>query len=693
MFKARDSKQQGRLSSIAGVAAALLAGSAPLANSAHAQTTASLDAATIATYRARLADNERASAALLPAAPLTGVVPVPVLETIVQWDRLRREAYQGEFAEYAAFLASHADWPQAGTIRRLAERRISDATPAGATLRHFRNQPPITADGKWRYANALADAGQGATAASWARDAWDSAGLDEAAEARLLARFGDQLRAQDHVSRMDRLLWADRTTPAARMLPRVDTDTRLWALARIALRRSSPDVQARLGVVPGRLRRETGLMNDEARWLLRSGRESESHALLAAGGAMPLVAGGGLTSATESWLKTRLEIGRSLWRAGNNSQARAVLASHGLDANVMATRSLAERAAYLDVEWLAGWLALRRLGQPANALVHFRNARAATQSPISQARADYWAGRAADAAGQTQAARQYFAAAATHPDYFYGQLATERLGQRLSLAAAPLPQPDANAAGNLRAETRVRAAFALADIDRARQSLFLKHLADTVDTPARAALVAGLAAPLGRPDVGVNAAKAARGTAGLALLSVSFPVLPLPDTLAGNAAIIHAITRQESQFDRTARSSANALGLMQLVPATAAEQASKSGLPTSPAARLTEDPVWNVTLGSAYITRLRGANDGSMPMAVAAYNAGPGNLRRFVTQLGTPGSDDVVDWIESLPFAETRNYVQRVLENAVVYETLYPRMAVTRGPNRLSEWLGKTAPG
>jgi soluble lytic murein transglycosylase len=272
-------------------------------------------------------------------------------------------------------------------------------------------------------------------------------------------------------------------------------------------------------------------------------------------------------------------------------------------------------------------------------------------------------------------------------------LASERIGRPVQLLAAPLPPADAITAGNFRAEPRVRAAIALAQIDRGRQTIFLRQLADTAETPARAALVASLADPLGRPDVGVNAAKGVRDAAGLTLLSASFPILQLPADLLPNFAIIHAITRQESQFDRTARSSANALGMMQLVPATAAEQAQKLGLPASPATRLTEDPVWNVTLGSAYISRMRASFGGSMPLAVASYNAGPGNVRRFITQLGRPEEGDVIDWIESIPFAETRNYVQRVLENAVVYETLYPQHATTRGPNRLSEWLGKTTPG
>ena len=659
-----------------------------LAAAAPAQTA---DPASIARYRARLADHDSGQFAGLAASPLTGGAAVPILDDVVLWDRLRRETYKAGFAEYAAFLNGHADWPAASTIRRLAERSITDDTPGDAIIRHFSRLAPITAEGKYRHAMALATAGQPA-AASWARDAWDSAGLDETQETAVLARFGDRLSQADHAARMDRLLWADRITPAGRMLPRVDTDTRLWALARIALKRGAPDVQARLGVVPARLRRESGLILDEAQWLIRAGRAAEGHELLADGGALARVPGlPGL--GTESWLKARLDIGRGLWRVGKPDLARRVLAGHGLDATAMQRQPVAERSLFLDSEWLAGWLALRKLNQPSAALAHFRAARAVAQAPISQARADYWAGRAADAAGQRDLARQFYTAAARHPDYFYGQLASEQLGQPLALTATPMAVPDAAAAANFRASSRVRAVFALADVDRARQTIFLKQLADTAQSPEQARLVAGLAGPLARPDAGVHAGKAARGTAELSMLAASFPVLPLPETLTPRFAIIHAITRQESQFDRTARSSANALGLMQLVPATAAEQAQKMGLSPSPASRLTEDPVWNVTLGSGFIQRLRTAYGGSAPLAVAAYNAGPGNLRRFLAMNGDPKDGDMIDWIESIPFAETRNYVQRVLENAVVYETLYPARAATQGPNRLSEWLGKTTPG
>jgi soluble lytic murein transglycosylase len=684
MISARDRSRWPFLSSI--VALCLCLPSLPAA----AQTP---DAAAVARYRALLANNEAGRPALLPAAPLTGGQAVAILDDVVMWDRLRRPSARAAFADYAAFLPRHLDWPQAITLRRLAERAITDDTPADAIVRHFTAVAPVTPEGHWRFAEALASSGRTAEAATQARAAWDSGGLDDTQEARLFTRFGGQLRPQDHLGRLDQLLWADRTTLAGRMLTRVDTDTRLWALARIAVRRGAPDAAARLGVVPARLRREAGLLLDEAKWLMKSGRADEAHALLTSGTATPLEAGGRVTTSPQRWLTERLAIGRALWRDGKPETARAVLAGHQLSVAIVADRPVSERALFLDTEWLAGWLALRRLNQPAQALAHFRNARAVAQTPISQSRGDYWSGRAAEAAGQAEAAKGFHAAAAAHPDYFYGQLATERLGRPLALAAPPLPATDAATLASLRAEPLLRAAIALGPVDRDRQTIFLRHIAARADSGERAARLAALAAPLDRLDLGVNAAKSARDVAGLSLLSASFPVLPLPASLNGQFAIIHAITRQESQFDRGARSSANARGMMQLLPATAAEQAGKMGLPASSADRLTEDPVWNVTLGGGFIQRLRGAYGGSAPLAVAAYNAGPGNVRRFLAQIGDPRTSDPIDWIESIPFSETRNYVQRVLENAVVYETLHPEKAETRPPNRLSQWLGKANPG
>ena len=251
-----------------------------------------------------------------------------------------------------------------------------------------------------------------------------------------------------------------------------------------------------------------------------------------------------------------------------------------------------------------------------------------------------------------------------------------------------------HAAEGSRNHTLNRAAFALGDLgDRNRQAIFLRQIADRAANLGEQAQVAALATPLGRPDLGVFAGKAARGTGELALLDVAFPVLDLPASLSRDFSMIHAITRQESQFDRTIMSSANAQGLMQLLPSTAAEQAGKLGLPAS-SARLTSDPTYNVTLGSAYFNRLKNNFAGSHVLAVAGYNAGPGNVRKFLTANGDPRTgEDVIDWIEAIPLSETRNYVQRVLENAVVYDLLHPQTSTMPTTNRLSAYLGKRMPG
>jgi len=403
----------------------------------------------------------------------------------------------------------------------------------------------------------------------------------------------------------------------------------------------------------------------------------------------------------QAWMGTRLDFGRAAWRAGDPATAYAILAGHNsyADGTDLAAQPLGERIVFVEVEWLAGWLALRKLNRPLDAAAHFRRVTEAARTPISQSRGDYWTGRALEAAGRAEAARAAYASAALHPDYFYGQLSHEKLGRSISIKAAPVPALSADRMSTFRAEPLVRALEAVTALeDRELQSMFMRRLVARAQTPEEHALVAGLTERLGRRDLGVLAGKGLRGmgeaagpyAAGIPLFAAAWPVLPLPESLNERRVIIHAIARQESLFDRTARSRANALGLMQLLPATAAETARKIGLSPS-TAQLTTDPNYNVRLGSEYFLRMRDSF-GSDVLAVAAYNAGPGNARKFIAQNGDPrlADVDVIDWIEAIPFSETRNYVQRVLENAVVYESQFGE---ARGPAPLSRWLGKSVPG
>ena len=680
------------MSSILAKLAPGLLGLALLAGPATAQ----ISDAARTVYRARLADNAAGRFTGMAASPLTSVASIPILDSIVTWDRLRRDSYKAGFAEYSAFLREHPDFPQSLAIRRLAEKAMTADVPPLDRLAYFQSFAPLSAAAKLRLAEALLAQGRRNEANDVARDAWDSAGLDIDTEKALIEGFESALRPEDHLSRTERLLWNGQITAAGRLLPRLSMDRRLWMLARIATRGNSPDAAARLNGVPDALRNDPGLLRDEALWHRTNNRLADAHRLLINARPVP-----GSVFDPQQWMATKLDFGRAAWRAGDHAMAYALLANHNSHApgTAIAARSLSERQVYVDLEWLAGWLTLRKLERPTDAIQHFRNVRTAAQTPLSQSRGDYWTGRALEAAGQPSEAKAAYEAATRHPDYFYGQLAFERLGRRHTLRTVEVPQPDANTQSTFRARPLVRAIQALGELeDRDRQRLFLLALLNSARTPAEHGMVATLAGPLGRLDLGVNAAKALRGLgdngmgagAGIPLFEAGWPLLPLPDSLAERRIIIHAITRQESQFDRTARSPANARGLMQLLPATAAETATKLGLPVS-TERLFTDPVYNVTLGSEYFLRMR-ASFGSDMLAVSAYNAGPGNTRKFIAQNGDPRAPDVdvIDWIEAIPFSETRNYVHRVLENAVIYEA---RLGLPQTMTPLSRWLGKSNPG
>jgi soluble lytic murein transglycosylase len=670
----------GRLSSRAIVAAAL----ALLAQPAAAE----LSDAARAYYQARLADSAAGRFDAVSAAPLLNVPHDPVLDDVLRWDRLRRDSYAGTFPEYWGLLRARPDWPQAVLIRRQAEKAIDATVSPADRLAYFKQFPPLSALAKLRLAEALQASGRGAEAAQAARDAWDSAGLDADGETQLLAQFAPAITPDDDVARADRLLWSNQTTAAQRLLTRLPMDRKLWLLTRLAYRTGASDAPNRLAGMPASLRDDPGLLLERALWLRRQGSLAEARRLLAD---TPVAPGTPLDA--EIWLKTRLDFARAAWRDGDSETAYRILARNAAFplGRPLTERTLGERQAFVETEWLAGWLALRKLNRPAGAIAHFQNVRSAAQTPLTQSRADYWTGRAAEAAGRREEARAAYEAAAAHPDYFYGQLATEALKRPLVLVRGqPAPVDPARLAA-FRQDGLVLAAQRLGELgDRSRQTLFLRAIADRAQSPEDYALAASLVQPLGRPDLGVMLGKAARADGELAMVDLAYPQLALPPNLASGWSMTHAIARQESQFDRAAVSAAGARGLMQLLPGTAAEQAAKLGLPYS-LSQLTDDTVYNATIGSAYLARLRDNFDGSHVLAVAAYNAGPGNARKFIAANGDPRSAgvDTIDWIETIPISETRNYVQRVLENAVVYDLLRPQTALSPPKDRLSWYLGR----
>lgn len=608
-----------------------------------------------------------------------------LVDAIVTWDRLRRDNYRPTFSELTAFLAANPGWPLESPIRARAERSVDATTPMAARIAHFARFAPRTGGGMFRLAEALAATGRGTEAAAWARRAWGAADLPMPLEAELLARFAPALTPGDHANRADALLWARNPAGAARLLPLLAPDARLWAAARIAHQTG----QGADAAVPPAFANDPGLLIDRARALLKRGDTVGAWQGVAATAVAP-----GTARDPVAWMRFRLGLARDAEKAGAFDIAYRIAAGHNAFAmgRALNDRGLAERDAFTDIEWLAGWVALHDLARPADALRHFARYQAGAKTPTTRAKGLYWAARAAEAAGDAAQARRFLSEAGEAPEAFYGQLALERLGVSPRLALGPAPTVSTAERALFDGRPIVAAARALGEIGaRDRQTSFLRALAAGSATLTDRRLIADLGARIGRPDLGVIVGRLARAE-GEPLTGAMFPRLA-PGVADELWSIAHAITRQETQFDRAAVSAAGARGLMQLMPATAREQAMKVGLPFE-LKRLTDDEAYNVTLGADYYRRLLAQWGGSHVLAVASYNAGAGNVRRWVGLNGDPRAGvEPIAWIEAIPFAETRSYVQRVLENAVVYDAVRGSAARTPELNRLSHYLGKATPG
>ncbi len=630
------------------------------------------------------------------AAPATSVQPVaaanPMAVPLAQWNSLRR-IDNLPFASYANFLAVYEDWPGEASIRRNAERAIRpDVDSASAIITFFRKYPPQSPSAWLRYAEALDEQDRSFEAVDAARKSWIGGALSTEDESRLLTRLGSALRLDAHDARMDPLLWARSTAVAARQIMMTSAANRPMFDVRLALLTKAPGAPDKLAYATSKIRTNPGFVADYIWWLRNTGQEGVARQMLRQ--SIPMSA---FPPAPLVWLQMLLLSAKDAakdgdWQVAYDIASRASTAYS--PAIVVRDRPFAERDAYTDLTWLAGTIALNRLNQPGNAAAMFQQYANAAKSHQTQARGLYWAGRAYDAAGKTAEARQVFENAARFFDQFHGQLASERLGRKPALAptgrALDISATERAAFGR---RSLVRVILALGQQGNwADQSLFIRSLANSVESDADHVLAAELAAKVGRPDLNVLVGRNAR-TVGLSdYTAAAFPQIPVPAEHAGSWTMIHAISRQESQFDKEATSRVGARGLMQLMPATAKQTAPRAGLAYNYASL--GDPQYNIALGATYFGQLMDMFGGSYVLAVAAYNAGPGNVNKWLRANGDPRNGvDVLEWIEAIPLSETRNYVQRVLENAVVYDMLNPSRATVRTATPLSTYLGKRTPG
>lgn len=572
---------------------------------------------------------------------------------IIRWMKLQTPQ-GGSFGDVSDFLRENRDWPGQLGLRRAAESAMGDAGLSPTEIvAWFKQYPPLSNDGFMRYADTLLLNGERDKTLGLIRQRWADANFNNGEEQDFLFRYKEHLRRQDHAARADRLLWDHQEAAAKRMLPLVDSGWDALIEARMGLFEENRNVDAALARVPESLRDDPGLLYERLRY--RRKRNDEDGAL-------------------DILRHPPAKLGRpALWWTERHIMARRALERQDLKLAYTLAKGhgLTEGTSFAEAEFLSGFLALRFLDMPTEAFGHFQKLYRSVTAPISKARGAYWSGRAAEALGRREEAREWYAKASPFGTTYYGQLAAHKLDSHAHVRLPSEPKVESSEISAFERREVVRAARALVEIDGRetdRVTAFLRRISLQSKEPEDYALAARLARELHRPDLAVAAAKDAAQNA-IYLVEAGYPVIRTEGTETPEPALVHALIRQESTFNPNIVSSAGARGLMQLMPATAQLVANKLGVKKHQNGKLLSDPQYNIRLGSAYIAEMIERYSGSYVLAVASYNAGPGRVSQWLNIFGDPrGSGvDVVDWVELIPIYETRNYVQRVMENVQVY--------------------------
>ena len=568
---------------------------------------------------------------------------------VVMWHRLREGA--GTPAQVVEFLEKYADWPGLPYLRAQSEGVMALAD-APTVVAFFADQKPQTGKGVLAYARALEATGDSAAARAEVGRAWRTMGLEPEDRAALAAAYGPAL-AEHMQARLDLALWRGSADEARELMKQVDTGWQRLALARLDLRATEPGVDGRINAVPDTLQGDPGLAYERFLWRIRKDRTDDALALM-----IEVSTSAEALGRPEFWADHRIRFARELMRAGDGLRAYQVAANH----------HMTEGADYAELEWLAGFAALRLLKQPETAQGHFERFLAAVNTPISLARGGYWLGRAYEEMGDEEAARRSYIFGARHQTAFYGLLSADRGGLAFddSLRGSEVFPPWREASFT-RSSVFEAAVLLLAADEVALSERFFTHLAETLDR-SQIGQLGEMLAELKRPHIQVMLGKRA-AEMGHQIAAPYYALHPLAERdLPVPAELALAITRRESEFDPDVISPAGARGLMQVMPATAEEVSTRLGLRYSQPA-LTADPDYNVRLGTAYLAELIERFGGNPVLVAAAYNAGPSRPETWVAENGDPrsGTVDVVDWIEMIPFTETRNYVMRVTESLPVY--------------------------
>ncbi len=580
----------------------------------------------------------------------------PLHKKALAWHVHQHKDVQARFADYAALLPGLKSWPNYAKLVERAEDSIGASEDPERVVAWFKHNVPRSADGWIAYVAALVKLARDAEADPLIKQVWHLVPMKSEQESFFQRQYHRTIAPDDDRARLALLLRAGKKDEAQRLLNRaaLPTDERDAAEVRLKMQAgngSVDDIGAALAKLPETLRHGADLRFDELRWHRRAQRHEAAGLVLEKAPADAAHAA--------RWANEANRVVRELLAGGKPEEAYRAASGH--------RQPPGEN--FAAMEFLAGWVALGKLKRAAEAGAHFRKIHDQSGAAISQARGAYWAGRAAAVANDAAAAERWYIVAAGYPHTFYGQLAAAALGRERLVLPADL-EVTGTARRSFAALELPRAArlFAALGEPEAAHAL-LVHLAMDAAEPQAYALIADFASSkdLDRREAAVRAVR--RGArSSVPLFELGFPVIDLPPANRIESAYVLALMRQESEFYALAVSPAGARGLMQLMPATAQQMASAAKLPYN-RDRLTTDPDYNLRLGTLFLQRLVDRYDGSYALTAAAYNAGPGRVGQWLERYGDPrkGGPELLDWIETIPFDETRNYVQRVLENLAIY--------------------------
>lgn len=577
----------------------------------------------------------------------------PTARKLLEWALVDTSGDEMGWAQISPQVRSLNGWPRAEGRLASAEIALDSVAPSAATvLDFFADRQPLTAQGAIALAWALEQTGRVGDARSLVVEWWRNRTFDEATQSRFLARWNGTLTQADHDARLGMLLSGPHGPATRAMLALASPDRRATAQAAMAIR-SSGRVESALANLTASQANNPAVALERVKVLRAAGREREGYELLRYLPPAPAYKDGqdALWSERRNYFLDALQDRN--WPAAYDA-----MNGHGF----------ASGDRLVDAEFFSGWVALTKLGDPQRAAQHFERLRTMSSTPITQGRATYWLGRSAEALGDQASAMRWYQSGAQYIQTFYGQLAAQKAGhQTLTLPGDPAPTPaDVREFENRELVQAMRILAEAGEMSLFR--VFAYHLDDTLPLPSDLAQLMDLSRAYGEEFTAMMVGRAA-SQRGILMPERMYPIR-MPPPVAGAAALEFtlAITRQESSFDPRARSHADARGMMQFLPSTGAAVARRLGMPFSNERLYDAD--YNMTLGSYHLGELMTRFGGSMLLTAVGYNAGPGRGPQWVERCGDPRGSlvDPVDFIECVPFTETRNYMMRVMENVAIYK-------------------------